>query len=350
MRWTWRIGRLCGIDIDIHATFWILVVGWMLMSLVGSDLPHALTSTLFLLSVFGVVVLHELGHALTARRFGIRTRSITLLPIGGVAQLDSIPRVPWQEVLIALAGPAVNGVIAAACFAAVSGLRLPLVHFMEVNVALALFNLLPIFPMDGGRVLRALLSVRLGFVRATETAAAVAQRAAIVLGIFGVLNPMLLLIAVFVYQAAEAEASCVRLNEALDEVSVLEAMRPVTLTLEADDSIETGLEALVRGFGPALAVTDHGRLSGLLTEDELLLAAREGRARQPLGTLLRDAEPTVSDEARVLDVLEQMQRRPFLPVVRDGCLLGIVSPQSVDELIRVKEARRVGLGRHPVFA
>ena len=168
MSWSWRIGRIAGIDVYVHLTF-LLLLGWVALShyLAHGDPAEAIGGLVFILALFGIVVLHELGHALTARRYGIRTRDITLLPIGGVARLERMPEDPWQELVVALAGPAVNVVMAAGIYlglalgqesrsdrrvhrasAAASSQQL-----FWVNVSLVVFNLLPAFPMDGGRVL-----------------------------------------------------------------------------------------------------------------------------------------------------------------------------------------------------
>jgi len=187
MRWSWKLGEVAGIGIFVHVTF-LMLVGWVALShwIVERSLAAAVGGAIFILALFGCVVLHELGHALTAKRYGVRTRDITLYPIGGMARLERIPEVPQQEALIALAGPAVNVVIAAGLWLALSaaGGVTPLAEldvtkgpFLErlllVNLFLAGFNLIPAFPMDGGRVLRALLATRLSYVRATELAAGV---------------------------------------------------------------------------------------------------------------------------------------------------------------------------------
>jgi Zn-dependent protease len=220
----WKLANLAGIDVYVHWSFWILP-GWMLMSAMSSSGFVAAVSTVaFLFAVFGCVVLHELGHALAARQFGIGTRDITLYPIGGVASLNEIPRSPVKELVIALAGPAVNVVIAGAILGgtllAGVGYRLSfshvpgwnfLVELMFVNIGLVVFNLLPAFPMDGGRVLRSFLAMQLPYERATAIAARIGKGMAVVLGLLGLFySGSLVLVAMFVYLAAQAELSAVR--------------------------------------------------------------------------------------------------------------------------------------------
>lgn len=212
MKWSWKIGRFAGIDTYVHASF-LLVVGWAAWAAyagAGTGLA-AVLGVFFLLAVFGSVLLHELGHAIVARRYGIRTRRIILLPIGGVAQLEGEPRTPRQEMAIALAGPAVNFALAAGLFVLSLVFGSPgfglLPSLMIANLSLGLFNLLPAFPMDGGRALRAFLATRMGGVKATHTAAYIGKVAAIALGIIGLFTSfMLTLVAIFVYFAANAES------------------------------------------------------------------------------------------------------------------------------------------------
>ena len=213
---SWHLGRIAGIDVRIHWTFLLLPV-WIYLSNIaaGTGALAATVAVLFVLAIFGCVVLHELGHSLTARRFGISTRDITLLPIGGVASLERMPRSPWQELAIAVAGPAVNVVIAAALF-----VGLPLVSFSLptavvgflsslawVNVGLVVFNMLPAFPMDGGRVLRATLALRMPYRQATHVAVGVGKFVAFGLGLLGLMtgNLMLVFVAGFVFLAARGE-------------------------------------------------------------------------------------------------------------------------------------------------
>lgn len=220
MNRSWRVARVAGIDLSVHWTFVALLAWVVLSALSQGGGSYAIREFILAIALFGCVVLHELGHALAARYFGIATLGITLLPIGGVASLERIPRKPLHELAIALAGPAVNvalllllvptwlafqltglSVHASSFFA--NGL---LERLLFVNTMLIVFNLLPAFPMDGGRVLRAVLAWRGDYVRATRYATRAGQAVAILLACFGLLwNPMLILIALFVAVAGEAE-------------------------------------------------------------------------------------------------------------------------------------------------
>jgi Zn-dependent protease len=270
MRMSWKLGRVAGIDLFVHPTFLLI----LLPTLFGGGL-----SLFFLVTLFGCVVLHELGHALMARRFGIETVNITLYPIGGVARLTRMPRAPGAELLIALAGPAVNFAIVAALlgleFAGVTGLGTTsglgelLSGLMVVNLVLGLFNLIPAFPMDGGRVLRAALSGWLGRARATSVAATIGRTLAVVFGIYSLLSafpPNLLhvALAVFIYFAASTE-----------EAGVLAEERRRMYDAPADNGIWTappGYRWVQRGQGvwqlaPVIVVTpgDLGRSSSTWT-------------------------------------------------------------------------------------
>src|SRR5690349_12287170 len=231
MKWSWKIGTVAGIGLNVHATFFLLVAWVGVTYWIQAGSAAALEGVGFILALFACVVLHELGHALTARRFGVQTRYIVLLPIGGVAGLERMPRNPRQELLVALAGPAVNVALAILLFLAVrltgplptpsvydfdvlSSVRGFVYQFVFVNVVLALFNMLPAFPMDGGRVLRALLAMRMSsYARATGIAAWIGRLLALLLGAAGVYefrNPFWVLIALFVWIAARSEAAAVQ--------------------------------------------------------------------------------------------------------------------------------------------
>ncbi len=213
MRMSWKLGRIAGIDVYLHSTF-LLVLFFPQVTAWG------LTGLLLVLAGFGCVLLHELGHALMARQYGIATEDITLYPIGGVARLSRMPRSPGAELLIALAGPAVNVAIVAGLIPLVLlGLDETfggaLFYLLLVNVLLAAFNLIPAFPMDGGRVLRALLSGWLGRVKATQIAAGIGRALALAFGVYSLihLEPIMVFLAAFIYMAAGMELASVIAEE-----------------------------------------------------------------------------------------------------------------------------------------
>jgi len=364
--WSFRIGRVAGIDVHIHATF-LMLLGWVALShvLEGHGLIQALGGVLFVIAVFVVVVLHELGHALTARRFGIRTRDITLLPIGGVARLERMPDDPRQELLIALAGPAVNVVLAALFFGLLlglegtiemTGMRLSggpfLSRMMWLNVSLALFNLLPAFPMDGGRVLRAALSTRMGRVRATETAARLGKGMAILLGLVGLLyNPLLVFIALFVWMGAGQEAAMVELRSALIHISVGQAMITDFQTIDADAPLGHALDHILAGFQGDFPVMYGGELVGVLTRDDVLRALPELGPDAPVGSAMQRSFEVADPSEPLADAFARLEgsKCRSLPVVRGGAVVGMLTPEHVGELLAVQQAlgrtRRAAMDR-----
>lgn len=354
--WAWRVGAIAGIGIYVHGTF-VLLIGFLVLSewLHSRSLTAALVGVGFVLAVFATIVLHELGHALTARRFGIRTRDITLLPIGGVARLERIPEVPRQELWVALAGPAVNVGLALIVWILLFGAagRAPAValaptggmvdRFIAVNLWLALFNLVPAFPMDGGRALRALLAERLDYVRATEIAATIGQGLALVFGFVGLFtNPFLLFIALFVWMGASAEASMVSARAALAGIPVSRAMITDFHTLRADDPLERAVELVLAGSQRDFPVVDGETLVGVLTRDALLSGlARHG----PIGTV-RDVMIQDFEVVDPRDLLEPAFARlqacqcPVVPVVYRGRLVGLLTPENVTEYLMIRGALR----------
>jgi Zn-dependent protease/predicted transcriptional regulator len=330
---------------------WVLISG-----LVAAQSPLAAAGrVLFVLVVFATVVLHELGHALTAQRFGIRTRSITLLPIGGVASLERMPDKPLQELLVAVAGPAVNVAIAIVLFAALTAAGRPIlsvdpqlldgapfaVRLFWVNVSLAAFNLLPAFPMDGGRVLRALLAIRLEAVRATRIAARIGQGFAVVLGVFGLLaNPMLAVLALFLWLAAAAEAGAAETKAALSGAPVSAAMTTDFYVLDVNDELGAVARQLVSGPRVDFPVTSDGVVVGILTRAGLIegLANRGPRARVR-DSMVRAFTVAAPDDSleTVLPRLESSASRT-VPVIDRGRLVGLLTPEGVGELVWVNRA------------
>jgi Zn-dependent protease/CBS domain-containing protein len=355
MKWSWRIARIAGIDIFMHTTF-LLLLGWVAVSawLAQRSLPAMLESILFLLALFGCVVLHEYGHALTARKYGIQTRDITLLPIGGVARLERMPEKPLQELWVALAGPAVNVVVAVVLFAGLllTGTLEPLNtlsvtggNFFErllvVNVVLVVFNLLPAFPMDGGRVVRALLATRLEYTRATQIAATLGQGMALLLGFFGLFNnPFLLFVALFVWIGAGQEASLVQVKSALGGIPVSRAMLTDFRTVAPTDPLSRPVQLLLSGSQEDFPVVVDSKVVGIVTRDDLFRALAEHHETMLVSYIMRK-DFQVIDSAQMLDrVSQQMQEggQKILPVVHNQALVGVVTIENIGEFLMVQKA------------
>lgn len=354
MVWSWRVGRLFGIPVYLHGTFLVLV-GFVLLGKwrQGGDLGSAVGSVLFLLAIFATIVLHELGHALTARRFGIRTRDITLLPIGGIARLERMPDVPRHELWVALAGPAVNVAIAAIVFgfSTLAGMRPTIAlaeastgtidRFIGINVWLAVFNLIPAFPMDGGRVLRALLAERMDYVRATQMAAFLGQGVALLFGFIGLfVNPFLLFIALLVWMGASDEAVAVQTRSALTGIPVTHAMMTDFRMLESGEPLDHAVALVLAGAQRDFPVTQNGRLVGVLTRDALVAALATGNADVPVAQVM-DREFQTTDAQDLLDTaVQRLQgcRCQVLPVLQRGQVVGLLTPDNVGEFIMFRGA------------
>ncbi len=356
--WSLKLGRIAGIDVYVHATFALLLL-WVGYAYYAprQDITEALAGLAFILCLFGVVVLHELGHALAARRYGIKTRDITLLPIGGVARLERMPRDPTQELVVALAGPAVNVVLAVLLFGVLLVGQIPLTppeelatfggsllaQLFAANVFLALFNMLPAFPMDGGRVLRAILALWMDYVQATRVAAGIGQFMAVLFALVGLLvNPLLLVIALFVWVGAAAEAGMVQFKAGLAGVPVERAMVREFAALAPDDTLRVAANRVLDGFQQDFPVVADGSVAGILPRDALLAGLSrdgpDGRVADYMRTDFRTAEPGEMVEP----VLERLKDGccPVLPVLRDGKLVGLLTPDNISELVMIREAVR----------
>jgi Zn-dependent protease/CBS domain-containing protein len=362
MNWSWRIGRIAGIDVYMHFTF-LLLLGWVVLThyFANGNIAEAMSSLVFVLGLFGIVVLHELGHALAARHYGIRTRDITLLPIGGVARLERMPRDPRQELVVALAGPAVNVVLASGIYL---GLMLGqglspmndavrvggglLDQFFWVNVSLAVFNLLPAFPMDGGRVLRALLAMRMDYVKATQVAASVGQAMALGFGFLGLFfNPFLIFIALFVWLGAAAEASMVQMRSALDGIPVVRAMITDFRTLRPEDPLARAVEYVVAGLQQDFPVVEDGRLVGVLTRNDLTAALGRFGTDVRVGDVMQREFVTTDPREMLQSAIARLEdcNCHTLPVVQDGRLLGLVTAENLAEVLMIQEALRESRAR-----
>jgi Zn-dependent protease/predicted transcriptional regulator len=355
MKWSWKIGTVAGIGLYVHGTF-LLLLAWVgLTRWIGGGTPAAaVAGVAFVLALFACVVLHELGHALTAQRFGIQTRDITLLPIGGVSRLERIPDDPRQEVAVALAGPAVNVVIAVALYlwlaltqtlqplAALSATGGPVLEqLLVVNVSLAAFNLLPAFPMDGGRVLRALLALRMDYTRATQLAAHVGQAMALLFGFVGLFaNPFLLFIALFVWIGAAQEASVVQIRSALGGIPVSRAMLTNFQKLSPGESARRVLDLVLSGPQQDFPVVEDDRVVGVLLRSDVLKALAQRGQDWRVGDIMR-RDFQVVDAGEMLDTaFARLQTCAChaLPVTSRGALVGLLTMDNLGEFLMIQSA------------
>lgn len=352
MSWSLPIFRIAGIQLRIHVTFLLLIICLAL----GSA-----SSAIFVLLLFFCVVLHEFGHAIAAKSYGINTPDITLLPIGGVARLERMPEEPKQELVIAIAGPMVN-VIIAACLYLVIGARghvAPetavqsgdmLIGLFQINVWLLLFNLLPAFPMDGGRVLRALLATRLSYARATQIAASVGQAFAFIFGFVGLIgipgvmhpNPFLIFIAFFVYIGASQEAALAQMRDVSRRFPVSTAMVREFRSLPENAPLQEAVDALLATSQHDFPVLDEtGNVSGILTRHDLIAALRKNDSAIRVGDVMRRDIPTVTTGTRFEEAFRIMQECncPALPVLDSmKRLVGLLTPENVSELMMIQSA------------
>ncbi len=355
MKWSWKIGEFRGIGVYVHATFFILIA-FVVFShqSQGEGVGKTLEGVAFILLLFACVVMHEFGHALTAARYGIRTRDITLLPIGGVARLERMPDKPLEELWVALAGPAVNVVIAALLFfwlqltAALAPLNQISVtggpfleRLMVVNIFLVVFNMLPAFPMDGGRVLRAGLASRMDYTRATQIAANVGQGMALIFGLIGILyNPFLVFIALFVWIGAAQEAAMVQMKSAFEGIPVLRAMITDFHSLSPDDRLKRAIEHTLAGTQQDFPVVHDGAVQGILTRHNLL----EGLSERGDESSVEDSMHRQFETVEPSEMLETAFRRlqgcqcRTMPVIRNGQLVGLVTMDNIGEFVAFQMA------------
>lgn len=360
MAWSFHVVRLAGTELRVHGTFlmllaWVGLARWREAGWLG-----AVEAVVFVCLIFGCVVLHEFGHALAARWFGIATPQITLLPIGGVALLERIPEKPLEEVCVAVAGPAVNVLIAGlltgwisltAGFPGVDAVASPTVdlpvRLLGVNVWLVLFNLIPAFPMDGGRVLRALLALGTTHNRATQIAAGIGQFIAVVFGVLGLLsNPMLILIALFIYFGAASEATLAKVRAVSSGLRVDAAMMTGPQSLRTDSTLDDAVELLLRTSQKDFpVVNDAGELQGLLSAGDLILALRRSHPQTRVREVMRVGVPCVPQSMLFETAFRLLQdsNSPALAVLdAQNRFVGLFTPENIGELLMVEDALASG--------
>ena len=356
MAWSLTIGRFGGTAVRIHLTL-ILFLAWIWISAwTKGGAAAGWTSLVFIALIFACVVCHEFGHILAARHFGIETPEVILLPIGGVAAMPRMPSDPVQELIVALAGPLVNVIIGLGLLLAVGSFDAEAVRHIEdphislplrlavANLFLAAFNLIPAFPMDGGRVLHALLAIWLGAAKATEVAAKIGQGLAVGLGFLGLYgNPMLLLIAVFIYLAATGEAQMSALQQSMRGLKVSDLMERQYIALPADATLAQAVDALIASAQHDFPVVDgHGKPMGVLVRSDILSALKDRERTVAVMDVIRAPALSVSPSAPMDEALARFQASssPSLCVVdANGALVGLVPRQTLAEAMLIRSAR-----------
>jgi Zn-dependent protease len=362
MKWSIRLATIAGTEVRVHLTFFLLLLFVAMQGMSGGQGLHgALAAMLLVSAMFGCVLLHEFGHVFAARGYGIRTPDITLLPIGGVARLERMPRKPLHELVVALAGPLVNVIIAAGIALAL-GLRFQFdpnhafhltsgfwQHLMMWNLFMVVFNLVPAFPMDGGRVLRALLAMILDYERATRWAATLGQGLAavvvVVMLLYGPFNPFLLLIAFFIFMAAGQEAAAVSQQEATRSLLVRDAMQTEFHALPSEAELRHAVNFLLAGTQQDFPVLDgDGGMVGILSRQGLIAALSQHGPSYPARSAMVACEQSLHPMMELSGALETLQQTncPAVPVLDPltGRLVGLLTRENLGETLLVREALR----------
>ena len=369
MKGALKIGRVAGISIEIHWTFTLLLIWVVFLDMQrGGNLASSLMNITLILLLFVCVILHELGHALTAKRLNINTKQITLLPIGGVASLEKMPDKPGEELLVAIAGPAVNVVLALLLllfvpirrymamdqaalesFFTTPGWETILVYLLIANVMLVIFNMIPAFPMDGGRVLRALLSFRMDRVQATDIAASLGQVISVIFFVLGLLyNPFLVLIALFIFIGAYGENQMVKQESLMKGYTIRDAMLTNITVLRPENTLREVVELILAGTEKDFVVTDEDGNIGVLFQKDIVPHLKYSQ-RQVRDLMRKKSKNLQADEElkRFFDLVNSENQR-FFPVVDEGGLLiGAIDMQNVSEFLLLKTAL-IKEGEHPL--
>ena len=347
------LGKVSGIKIIVHWTFFFLIV-WIVFSELkrGGTAESILFNIALVLAVFTCVVLHELGHALTAKHFGINTKKITLLPIGGMASLERIPESPKQELLVAIAGPLVNIAIALLLYFLIPINKLILLNFTETfeilmsfsfqnflfflfiaNVALVVFNIIPAFPMDGGRILRALLAMKMNRVKAAQIASSIGQFIAVLFLLIGLLyNPFLIIIALFIFLGAYGENQMVQHLALLKGHSVEEAMMINLTTFKPDDPLDIVVNKLISSTENNFVVTENNTVKGLLYHQDIIDNSNKNiLVKDIMNINFKTVNRT--DNLNKTYRLTHNEKHPFFPVLENNKLVGVIDHINLNEYL-----------------
>ncbi len=353
MRWSVPIGRVSGITLRLHVTFLLFLAfigygGFMEAGWGGAGWAVAMFG-----SIFACVVLHELGHSIVAQQLGVQVKSITLLPIGGVAALRNIPEQPWHEIAITLAGPMVNVFIACLLLPFTGmpshllfiemphDLHALLLTLAQSNIMLFLFNCIPAFPMDGGRLLRAILALAIPYRRATAIAAGIGQGLAILFVLFGLKSSIwLIIIGAFIFMAAEGEERMVRIRGLLHDLDVEEVMSRDFAVLSPNDPAARATELIYQTGQDDFPVVEDDHLVGIVTRPRLVETMNAQGAKAPVRQAINPDVLVVSPHDKVSRVYEEIigDGHVSAVVMDEGKLVGILSPENISRYLLVQSS------------
>lgn len=357
MKGSFKLGNIAGIGIFMHWTFVLLIVYIVFSNYrLGHNAEQILWAVLFILSIFVTVFLHELGHALAAKRYNIKTKDITILPIGGLARLDKIPEKPKEELVVAIAGPAVNLVLAAITYLFISipevdALNVQLtgginsgnffLNFFVVNIWLAVFNMIPAFPMDGGRVLRALLSMKLERHIATSIAAGIGQLLALVFVFLGFYsNPFLIFIGIFIMLGAQAETEYTQAKYMLKGYKVKDALMRQYQTIDSSETIKAAVEILLNGQYKNFLVLENNKPKGTLSRDEIIIALTGKGENESIVNVMNKNLIFLNADSPLEDAYQKAleEKSILMPVLENDRLIGTLDTENILEFIMIKDA------------
>lgn len=358
MKHSLTLGRPFGIKVAVHWTF-LLIIAWVIFLNLqqGANTQQILYSVLFILAIFICVVIHELSHSLTARRYGIPTKSITLLPIGGLADLQKMPEKPREEFAVSVAGPLSNIVIglvimlfllvtdnlniSSTYFQSITGKNFFIV-LMFANLMLAVFNLLPAFPMDGGRIFRSLMAMYFSREKATYVAMNIGKIFALGLAILGVfVNPFLIFIAIFIFIGAQKEYEQIRYTSVLTGYHVQDVLMHEFTTLKEEETLRKAVDLLLDTPEQRFVVVDdENRVKGILTRNNIIQGLSEQGEDLNIRQVMNREITTFNPHTSLEHAFQTMrnQRIAMAPVVENDRLLGIIDMDNINEFIMIRSA------------
>jgi len=351
MRWTFKIGKILNIPIRIHILFVFLLIFIWYVNTSRRGFGHGILSTVLILLVFIFVVLHELAHSYQAMKYGIKVREIVLLPIGGVAHIEKFPEKPFQEIKVAIAGPLLNFISSGIIFIIflisgrveyLMGYSITSTNIIKslfwINLTLGIFNLIPAFPMDGGRILRGIFALKMPYVKATRLAASIGQSFALLFGFIGLFfNWWLILIAIFIFMGAGSEEHIVQIRTGLEGIIVRQIMSEHLFHFSPEDTLRKGLQYVYQGCRDDFPVLEDSKLVGVITRENLMAAIHQYGLDKKVKEVMDTEFQTASPDEKVSDVYLKLSqtKTKAIPVVENEEVIGMIGMDNIGRYISI---------------